>query len=54
MGHCSENKLEACLGHITLLRDECLKCKEDEFNKYCPQYKPVQIYEVEDGTKNKS
>jgi hypothetical protein len=37
--------IETCLGHIT---GDCVNCKSDEKNKYCPNYSPfkMRVFEV--------
>ena len=43
--------LEVCLGHLTSLRKECKNCLEDEFNKNCLKYIPIQTFYVRKLTK---
>lgn len=48
------NKLEkVCLGHTIKFKKECYNCIQDEYNKYCDKYKPLQIFYIEDGNKNR-
>ena len=42
---------EVCLGHLTSLKKECKGCKEDEFNKNCDKYIPMQTFNVRELTK---
>ena len=47
MAHSLEN--EICLGHLVIFKNECKKCKINEFNKNCDKYKPMWVYCIKEN-----
>ena len=45
----TQNLSELCQGHLIHITKRCEKCRADDFNKRCENYKPlyILIYNVE-------